>query len=151
MKTLNNFDIVNLCNKYNIPLNGIYRVNELIKGKSNFLTVVNSAIGNNNSGHWFGYIHNDKKKILYYIDSYGVEPFEEILSLFKGYKILYNKIQIQSLDSNICGWVVLLYALYYFNYVNKNKSIIHFYSLFTPNFINNEKIIEMIFKKLNTL
>jgi hypothetical protein len=30
MKTLNNFQIINLCKKYNIQLNGIYIRNELI-------------------------------------------------------------------------------------------------------------------------
>ncbi len=148
MKTLNNFDIINLCKEYDIPLNGIYRRNEINIGLPEYLSVINSAIGNNNSGHWFAYIYNDKKKIVYYIDSYGVEPFQEIIDLFKGYKILYNKIQIQSHDSNICGWVVILYALYYFNYTNKKKAIIHFYSLFTPNYKNNEKIIDNIFNEL---
>lgn len=151
MKTLNNFDIIQLCYKYNIPLNGIYRRNEIIKGKSNYLTVVNSAIGNDNNGHWFAYIYNNKKKIIYYIDSYGVEPFQEVIDLFKGYKIIYSKIQIQSFDSNICGWVVILFALYYFNYKNKDKAIIHFNSLFTPNYKNNEKIVKMIFNKINTM
>jgi hypothetical protein len=152
MKTLNNFDIIKLCQKFEIPLNGIYRRDSIIKGKPNFLTVINSAIGDETNGHWVGYIYNKKK--VYYIDSYGVEPFLEIVNLFKGYKIIYNKIQIQSLDSNICGYVVILYALYYFNNFsdkNKEKAIKNFNSLFTPNYDNNEKIINKIFKGLKSL
>ena len=148
MKTLTNLDIIKYCNKYNIPLNGVFRIDNIIKGPPNYLTVVNSAIDNEISGHWIAYIYNDKLKSVYYIDSYGVSPFDEIINLFKGYKILYNNIQIQALNSNICGWVVLLYALFYFHYTNKKKAVIHFKSLFTPNYNNNEKIIETIFKKL---
>ena len=38
--------------------------------------------------------------------------FQEKIYLFKGYKILYNKIQVQSYISNKCGlWYYMLYII----------------------------------------
>jgi hypothetical protein len=49
-----------------IPLNGIFRRNQILNEKPNKLTIINSAIDNDNNGNWVGYFFN--KNNLYYID-----------------------------------------------------------------------------------
>lgn len=135
MSVLSNIDLINFCKKYDVNLNGIYKrdeINSIKNEKPFYLTIINSVIRNENSGHWVGYVY-DNKKNFYYFDSFGQSPFQEIMNKYdKEYKIYYNTKTIQVIKDVICGWYVLLFGIYMINDKSKvlKNRFINFLSLF---------------------
>lgn len=153
MSVLSNIDLIKYCKKYNVNLNGLYKRDEIknIKNeKSFYLTIINSVIKNDKSGHWVGYIF-DNQKNLYYFDSYAQAPFQEIMEKYdKDYKIYYNTKIIQGIDDVICGWYVLLFGIYMINDNSKTlkNRFINFLALFTNNYTKNDDVLFEIMKNI---
>lgn len=67
--------------------------------------------------HWVGLKFDHIKKKIYYICSYGVEPSTDLVKYlnlnFRGYDLLYNDEDIQSMKETYCGHfvVAILYLL----------------------------------------
>jgi len=72
--------------------------------------IVNADPHTERGSHWLA-----KSSSAYYFDSYGIVPFvPDILSLIKRNCTTwdYEKIQLQSLTSDVCGKYCCLFALY---------------------------------------
>ena len=125
---LNNFQIIELAEKMNIPLEGVYFKDEidmgdLKVGKSYVINLENEFDdddGTRNGGsHWTCFHigkHNNEVCIIYF-DSYGVSPPENLKKIIKakyGKKINYLTKNVQSLMSDACGW----YCLAYLHFIN---------------------------------
>lgn len=69
--------------------------------------------------HWVAMFNSPLNKHIYYFDSYGVAPAEEVIKwLRKSRKqILYNTTQIQHIDSIACGHYCLAFI---YNSLSKN-------------------------------
>ena len=108
--TLNNIELINIAKEYNVHLVGVYMKSDLIniKPKKNGRYIVNleSRIAGNRGSHWVSIAFGNDKRYVYYFDSFGSVPPNEIIRFMQKFGPLYayNKKEIQSLDSVYCGY-----------------------------------------------
>ena len=60
-----------------------------------------------NGTHWIGIYKKDN--LVYYFNSFGNQPPQEVTDYFNTEKIGYNSYQIQTMDSNNCGLYVIMF------------------------------------------
>ena len=58
-------------------------------------------------GHWVAFYLN--KKNLFYFDSYGMPPPEQVVHLRGSRDLMHNDLQIQAINANHCGMFCLLW------------------------------------------
>ena len=116
MSILSNYDIIDLCEYYNIPLVGVFSKNELPKKLKNGCYTINLADSDKPGSHWCGFTFYNGQ--VCYFDSFGFPPPNEIdKHMKKRVKVenqsIYSLDQIQEIDEVICGWfcVCFLYAM----------------------------------------
>ena len=133
---LNNFQIIKLCGKMKIPLEGVYYKDEIdlsdLKiGRSYVINLENEYDddGSRNGGsHWVCF-HIGKhmgEVCVMYFDSYGVSPPENLKKIIKakyGKKINYLTKNVQSLMSDACGWFVLAYLHFISAFYNRTGDL----------------------------
>lgn len=147
--TLTNYDIIQICKHLKIKLNGIFMKDELHGPLKAGNYIMNLQNHNQSGSHWTCFIK--KKNTIYYFDSYGIVPPQNQIDLIhrEGYNILYNKEQIQDLDSDLCGWWCIAFLL--FNKLNPNSSsmnkfkFVDMFDLDNPD--KNDKLLTKYFKK----
>lgn len=61
--------------------------------------------------HWVCYFNDPSEKYVEYFDSYGLPPPVEVENYLigSGKEILYNTSELQSRDSQLCGWYCISY------------------------------------------
>ncbi len=92
--------------------------------------------------HWTCVLHNDGS--VFYFDSCGGPPSIQILSFTKKYKNnrIYNLLQLQNLNSNLCGY----YCLYVIHMMVFNKlKFLDVLNNFTTNTEYNDDVITKYF------
>lgn len=127
---LTDIQLKELCEKMEIPLEGVYFKDELPKKiKPNRAYIINlenayDELGNPNDGsHWTTMQINkygNGKIEPFYFDSYGQPPPENVKKVVMdtfGQKLPYNTRDIQSLMNNACGF----YCCALLHYVNPSK------------------------------
>jgi hypothetical protein len=143
---LSNHDISELVVKLNIPnFKGCFYKDTLkkIEPSSSYIIKLNSEFNEkderNAGSHWVALLTDDLKKAIYF-DSYGEKEPNEIKNLLKcnQYKIAHTSKNIQSLMSNLCGFLCL--AFIYFLTVSKHR---------TKNIINDASIFLDLFEDLD--
>lgn len=100
-------------NKYFKGVFPIDRIPKFIRSRPALL-VVNTDKSNQPGTHWIALYLNSKGSVEYF-DSYGREPkHKEFIKFFKRNKlhtIFYNKTQLQSFLSDVCGQYCCVYLL----------------------------------------
>ena len=108
---LTNYDLEELCDHYDIPLNGIYMKDQLPKTPKNGNYIINlesSEGGKNRGTHWTALVISNKNAFFY--DSYGAPPALEIRKFVKkrkGIHLGFNNWIIQDIHSENCGYFCL--------------------------------------------
>jgi hypothetical protein len=103
--------------------------------------IINLDNHNGQGTHWVSFIKKDD--IIYYFDSFGLPPPEQILKINET-KIYYNVYNIQDIEETSCGF----YCLYFiYNMKIYNNDYKKFLELFVNNPLNNEDIISDFFHK----
>ena len=110
-----NFELLSMIEKLNIPhFREVLSKNELVHLKPNTIESLIINLQDNDKGngtHWIAtYKNNDR---VYYFDSYGVDPPNEILEYYS-LPILTHNFQIQKLNETNCGEYCVLF-LYLMN------------------------------------
>ena len=132
MKTLSNYEIIDLAKQYNIPLKGIYsRDNIPLKLKEGYY-IINLDRKNGVGTHWTAFHYG---KYNFYFDAFGFDA-PNVLSKRLG-KYDYSDMDIQSIHSNSCGW----FCLYFINYCNQNGNNIDAFVSFLNQFSNHDTTI----------
>jgi hypothetical protein len=146
MKRLNittNHQLQDYCDKLGIKLVGIFYKNELPSRYRLGFHIINIDDSNNEGGtHWTALYTT--KNYAYYFDSYGMPCPEEILVYTSNTKHLYynNKI-LQHLNSNACGYYVIMWMYFLNNMKNKKQAMQYFNDFYEDHaHPNNERIIE---------
>jgi hypothetical protein len=108
---LSNYDIINICKKLKINLNGVYSKDdyENINLENGFYIVNLQDSTDGNGTHWCLFAVSNYEHL--YFDSYGF-PAPEIIENILNDTYLWNDTQIQHLDSNACGWFCIAFMFY---------------------------------------
>lgn len=144
LKELSNFDILNILDKKNISINGIFSKDLLPKLQKGFYIINLENHNEGNGTHWtILYFDNDNN---FYMDSFGSPAPLEIQKHLKDY--FYNDKQIQNINSTACGY----YCIYFIEYFTKNKinknEFQNFLNIFKTNSKHNDLILNnLIFTK----
>jgi len=117
---LSNFDLDDISKKMKIPITEIIPKDQL-KGKlSDGRYIINLENTGQSGSHWVCFLkHNN---IVYYFDSFGVYPVQQLVNICNKYKyeLFYNLTQIQDKKSILCGWFCLGFLKYLQTSKNKN-------------------------------
>jgi len=159
---LSNYDLITGAQKYRIPLNEVFSKNqppsELYQG--GYITNLENShdsYGNKLGGsHWVAfYIENEPKKYpkVVYFDSFGFPPSwdtQYLLRQFIPYK--WSNIQIQNVNSGICGYYALFFIWFMANMKNKYPDLDHRYRVFLKQFnpkdpTKNRTILQNLLEK----
>ncbi len=116
-------DLYNLAKKIKLKDLIIIRKNKFPDYQNNYENIIMNLDDINNGSHWV--YCNTKKKI--YFDSYNQVPPNIIP---KDYKQANSQFEIQSLHSEMCGQLCILFAYYLQENKNTDEAIKKFYNLF---------------------
>jgi hypothetical protein len=136
---LDNKQLTDLLNTYQIPCNGIYINGKMPTRLKNGSYIINL----NGHSHWVALIKYGIE--YYYFDSYGVIAPSEVEKKI-GTQYIYNHKQLQDLNSSSCGWYVI--AFLRFMHQPEYKSILFesFVNLFTSDTSKNETILKSLLR-----
>jgi len=84
-----------------------------------------------NGTHWVCLINIPAQKYCYYFDSFGFPPPDNVTQVIKrdlNKNILYNALQIQNIDSSLCGY----YCLYLIDSIMDGQEYLKFNLQFDP-------------------
>ena len=145
---LSNYDLVNLCSKFKIPLIAVESKDNFIMTPEEGTYIINleDFEGKNGGTHWTCLILN--KKFVTYYDPFGLSMPKDIKKFISYWdydhelSIIYSSDQIQPVISQLCGWYCIYFL--YFNLVLHKNQMDHKYLLNKHNEIFNLK-----YKKLN--
>jgi len=148
-KDLTNYDIMNICNELDIKLNSICMKDELRPNLKDGNYILNLQNHDQVGTHWVGFFKS--KNNIYWFDAFGAPPMQNEMDIFQknGYNIYYSNIQIQDINSILCGYFVIAF-LYFINKSNGSiqKRISKYQQLFNlDNQKGNDKILISLFRQ----
>ena len=130
--------------------NGVYSRNNLPNKIKKGAYVINLDEYENTDTPWVALFV--KPKYTVYFDSFGVEHIPKEINKFINNdmtkssslkRIKSNIFRIQAYDSIMCGY----FCIEFINYMLKDKTLLDYTNLFSPNdFKNNDRVIKIIFK-----
>lgn len=112
--------------------------------------VINNANDNQPGTHWVCFYACKNQPLIYFFDSYGAPPANDIqiylekVSKKFDKKIIYNTQQIQAFGSDACGW----YCIFTLMYLHSGYSFKDVLNNFGPNPHLNDKSLYSYFKKV---
>lgn len=110
---LSNFDLIQLCQTYRVPLAGIYLRDKLSRqGPAPGLSVVNLDDGDKGGTHWTALWHDGTHSV--YFDSFGAVPPVEVIKWAKPSAtggLQYSAWIVQNIKSEACGFYCLAFGL----------------------------------------
>ena len=123
--------------------NGVYSRKNLPKKNKKGVYVINLDEYANIGTHWVALFVKTNEAI--YFDSFGIEHIPNEINKFIGNKnIKSNIFRLQAYGSIMCGY----YCVEFINYMLKDKTLLDYTNLFSPNdFKKNNQIIKRILKK----
>jgi len=124
-------ELYNLANKLELENLIIIRKNKFNRYKNDYENIIINLDDINNGSHWVAI--NTKKKI--YFDSYN-QKMPNIIP--KDYKQANSQFEIQSLSSEMCGQLCVLFLYFLQKIKNSDKAIKEFYKLFKDVYPNLE-------------
>jgi hypothetical protein len=115
LTTLSNSDLYSIAIKLKIKLVGIYMKDEVKAPLSQGCYIINLENHNEGGSHWTAFIKD--RNDIYYYDSFGVVPPENIYDIFKidSQNIYYNTSDDQNFDATSCGWWSIAFLYYMTN------------------------------------
>ena len=122
--------------------NYVYSRDNLSKTVQNGAYVINLDEYADIGTHWVAlYVRNNE---VIYFDSFDIEHIcKEIIKFIRNKNIKANIFRLQAYDSIMCGY----FCIKFINYMFKDKTLVEFTSLFSPNdFKKNDKIVKRLFK-----
>ncbi len=155
------YDIIYLCQKYNIPLVGVYSKNRIPKKIIDGNYIINmqddeDKNGNNLPGtHWVAFTTENNK--VNYFDSFGFGPPSIVRMMLKKYYfeknkpdfLAYSMTQIQNINSGVCGWYCVYFCYFMDKYKDKHKNLGYRLQAFLNKFDEDtEKNREILKKEL---
>lgn len=142
MNELSNFDMLEILDEKNLPINGIYSKDRLPSLKKGFY-IINIQNSDEGSGtHWTCLYYNNDDSL--YFDSFGFAAPMEVQQHLRNYS--YNDKQVQNIDSTACGYYCIAFIQYLHDKKNKNKSFETFLNIFKTNQLYNDVILKNITK-----
>ena len=145
---MSNFDLLDWCRYLNIPINNVLSRNQTVPhGHKLALFIYNLEPSYMKGSHWCAtYVKNN---VIYYFDSFGLPPFQELLNHAKrkNLTLLHQDKQSQNLYSTTCGY----FCLYFLNEMNKGKDYFDLLQVFSTDTNKNEKFIENYFRRLEKM
>jgi hypothetical protein len=136
---LDNKQLTELLNHYQIPCNGIYINGKMPTRLKNGSYIVNL----NGHSHWVALIKHGIE--YFYFDSYGVVAPSEVEKKI-GTQYIYNHKQLQDLESSSCGWYVIAFLRFMHQPEYKNILFDTFINLFTNDTVKNELILKTLLR-----
>ncbi len=104
-KPLTNVELINACDKLEIPIRGVFMRDNLPKrSRKNECGIINLDKTLGSGTHWVCYLKDGKTKL--YFDSFGLQPPLE-LRKYLGKGVMYSTYEIQSPEQVICGHLCL--------------------------------------------
>ena len=148
---ISNFDILNVAKYYKLPLNGVFMKDTLPNVPKNGGYVVNldSSTDPRDGTHWCSIYFNNKDVL--YVDSYGQLPTQETINFMNKVNKHWanNTKQIQSWNSELCGFYSLAAIMAITIGLNNNESIFDsfndFANMFNIDPNKNDKILRQYF------
>ena len=145
LKTLSNIDIDNYF-KDDDKYRGCFAKNEIPSQLQRGFYIVNLNNSDEAGSHWTCIInlHNDH---IIYFDSYGAPAPQQAEFAMKNTgnkKCYYNTMQLQSLNSNVCGY----YCIFVIELLQKRYKFLDIIDMFSfDDYESNDRFIETIFKQ----
>jgi len=141
--TTSNVELTNIIKKLNIKnFNGVYPKDQLKKPLDTGFYIINLQDSGGDGTHWTALYKIDDNVSIYY-DSFGFLAPEDIEALInKDY--IYNKQQIQDIDSSSCGFYCIAFIKFMYKKKNIKKSFDIFINLFNSNTTNNEVVLHKL-------
>ena len=152
MVFLTNFELIEICKFYKLPLVGVYMKDELNFIKKNGYYIINLDSSVNNGSHWVALVINNNDN--FYFDSFGcVPPTEVEIFINNNAKVKYgfNNWICQDLKSSNCGF----YCVGLFIYLKQHKKNIFksandFINIFYDETLLNDTVLQIFFTNLKT-
>ena len=140
---LSNHDLLKFLN---IPINDVLsRGGKVPHNHDQALFIYNLEPSYMNGSHWVAtYV---KDNVINYFDSFGMPPFQEIVSHAKrkNLTLLHQNNQIQNIKTTTWGY----FCLYFLNEMNKGRLYHDLLEVFDiHDTMNNERFIEQYFKNI---
>jgi hypothetical protein len=115
MKPLtSNIELIDLCKRYNVPLNAVIYKNELLKYDPNktrsFIIDLHDS-SDQSTGHWISLFKSEIDNKWVYFDPFGI-IYPIVVKKFCGEDIEWNNEQIQSYYSGYCGYYCFIFLFY---------------------------------------
>ena len=168
--SLTNFQLIELAKKMGTPLERVCFKDELkdepLKYNRGYIVNLENSVnemGKDNDGsHYVAFyvkrsVNGKIEPIAF--DSYGVAPTQEIMDYINGGKATpYNKVDIQSICGEMCGWFCLAFLYYISSYPKRCHSLYndadHFCDLFedlnkSSDWKYNEYVLKCFFRSSN--
>ena len=102
-----NLDLWSTARAWKLKLNGIYARNRMPKVLHQGAYILNLDTSRGPGTHWTCFYIERNEAV--YFDPFGVVPPQELVVALKGYKTIYNTMDIQALDTGGCGYYCLLF------------------------------------------
>lgn len=123
IQPLDNFTIMQMMDKYKNFIGVFSRDNtEYLKKNQSLILNLDDETGNGT--HWCAICKSKTGNTIFYFDSYGFPPPQEIVNMYKKHKnkIMYSNNEIQMNDSIMCGY----YCVQFIKEMYKGKSFYDF-------------------------
>jgi len=144
---LTNFDLEDIANEYDLPLQAICMKDNLPKRvrDGNYIINLQSSEGGKNHGtHWTALVVKGKQSLFF--DPFGVWPSTDIRDFVrkrKGSHLAFTIREVQDIHSNNCG----LFCLGFLIMTHRNKNSLWeganaFLEMFSPDTRKNDRIIK---------
>ena len=118
LKTLSNYDIYDLANKMNIPLNNIIMRDETHLLEKDGFYIINLDDSKGKGSHWTVLYFHPLNSC--YFDSFGFVPPLEVEQKIKPF--IYNDKDIQDFNSSACGWYCIAFIKFLHDKNNKQEA-----------------------------
>ena len=146
---LTNYDLEDLCEEYNVPLNGVYMKDQLPNKPKNGNYIINLQSSIDGNGTHFNTLSIQDRNCFFY-DSYGAPPSVEIREFVKrrpNTRLGFNNWVIQDLKSENCGYFCVS-LLIYLNPLKMYESANTYINQFVDNTKQNDELLKRSFKVL---
>ncbi len=135
-----NIQLTEYCKKLGVKLNEIRNKNDLpyLKDRKDGLYIINSQNFLEGSGiHWVGLYLEGKEAC--YMDSFAGFPYRQVKEFCQGKRLVFNKTQIQHIDSKRCGEFCVWFGYCMHKKYRKIKGLHNRLRLFLKDFENDDR------------
>lgn len=138
MNVLTDKDILEILNKMNIEIKGVYHKDLLPVLTTGFYVInLDHSTSGKNGTHWTALYFSPTTEI--YFDPFGFPAPEEVEDKLKDYD--YSKKEIQDINTSSCGYYCIAFIKFLYALTDKEKAFKLFLRTFQRDVGNNEAIL----------